>query len=146
MIEKGRKNADFFYALEIPFMLENDYPTRSNGFCLPEHILSLNKKICLDIGHFYIASLHADFDFFENLGKICEKGLVFATHLQISVPPYTYFDKDIIRDQHNHLYLKKDLDIKKAIMMMKDSGCENFILEVVDVDEKDLKFLLAALK
>lgn len=122
--------------------IENDFPGIGNGNQTPEHMISLDCPIWLDIGHLWASAILNKFDFYTGIDILCKECQVVGVHLNTNRTPLSWNLKYPDGDTHSHFSRAYDMDMDKIIGILKKNHITHFTIEVIDGDVDDVTFLI----
>ncbi|MFH1544782.1 MAG: hypothetical protein ABIE23_01670 [archaeon] len=145
LFERALSNLELVKDSKPVACVENDAAFVGLGLQRPQEIKKVNVPLCFDLGHFWSSSLIHEFDLYKELKGIAKKLEIHASHLQLNEFTALSPKKEVF-DTHNHLYCNPSIDLKKVIEILVEANCNNFVLEILEADKKDLEVLIGILK
>ncbi|MDQ1272681.1 MAG: hypothetical protein QG591_1311 [Planctomycetota bacterium] len=122
--------------------IENDFPGIGNGNQTPEHMISIDCPIWLDIGHLWASAILNKFDFYKGIDILCKECQVVGVHLNTNRTPLNWNLKYPDGDTHSHFSRAYDMDMDKIIGILKKNHITHVTIEVIDGDVDDVTFLI----
>lgn len=129
---------------EYILCLENDFPGIGNGNQTSGHLMYLGCPIWLDTGHLWASSILHQFDYYQELDKVCKQCQVIGVHLNTNRTPLNWNLKCPDGDTHSHFSREYDMDMDRIIAILKKNQITHFTIEIEDGNLEDVAFFIEA--